>query len=217
MPFFTKDEILTRMQEKRQELGNGARADMNLALMILGSALFEQRLRSNRDYGEHPVIVGMANTRSNTKRIIGILHDVVEDSDWTLDDLRAVGFSERIVSAVDAMTHRDNELYFDGIERCSLNADATDKKIEDLSHNMDMSRTDGFMTQKDSDRTNKYKVAKAYLVAVKKNGIVAGSSIVDFAAKHPVLSGQSGLFNVLAAYSTRTQTAPVQTPKPAGP
>ena len=101
MSFFTKEEIIDRMVEKRVEFGDGARADFNLALLILGSALFEKRLKSGNDYGEHPVHVGMTNTRSTDKKVIGILHDVVEDSDWTLDDLRTVGFSERIVSAVD--------------------------------------------------------------------------------------------------------------------
>ncbi len=145
MSFFSKDEIIARMQEKRAELGaDKVRADTNMALLILGSALFENRLKSGRDYGEHPVHVGVSNTRSNSKRIIGLLHDVVEDSDWTVDDLRKVGFSERIVKAVEAMTHTKAEPYFDAIERCSLNPDAVDKKIEDLSHNMDMSRAERF-------------------------------------------------------------------------
>lgn len=218
MAFFTKDEILQRVQEKRAQFEfnktlPAPRADMNLALMILGSALFDQRLKSGRDYGEHPVHVGMSNTRSNTKRIIGILHDVVEDSEWTVDDLRAVGFSERIVSAVDAMTHREGELYFDSIERCSRNRDALDKKIEDLSHNMDMSRTENFVREKDVERTNKYVIARAYLVAIKKGYIDAGSSIADFVANRADLSA-----NPLAAQLVdKYRSKPAATAAPAAP
>jgi len=180
MAFFTKEEIIERMKKKHVELGDGARADFNLALLILGSSLFEKRLKSGNDYGEHPVHVGMNNTRSNTKKIIGILHDVVEDSDWTLDDLRTVGFSERIVSAVDGMTHRKGELYFDSIERCSKNKDSIDKKIEDLSHNMDQSRNSIFLRDKDVERIHKYMIAREYLLNVKKGKLQAGSSIIEF-------------------------------------
>lgn len=178
---FTKQEIIERAEKLKSENPDAFRADLNLALLILSSSLFDKRLWSGRDYGEHPLHVGMMNTRSNTKRIIGFLHDVVEDSDWTLDDLRRVGFSERIVSAVDAMTHRENEKYFDGIERCSLNPDGLDKKIEDLSHNMDTSRNERYLAEKDVKRLNKYSLSRAFLVAVKKKKIEPGSSIVDFA------------------------------------
>ncbi len=204
MSLFSKDEIIQRLQEKRAELGPDAvRADFNLALVILGSALFEQRLKSGRDYGEHPVHVGMNNTRSNTKRIIGILHDVVEDSDWTLDDLRKAGFSERVVKAVEAMTHTKDEPYFDAIERCSLNEDATDKKIEDLSHNMDMSRTERFSTAKDIERLNKYNISRAFLVAVKKGRVSPGSSIPDFVKTRKDLAGQPAAAELLKKYSSR--------------
>lgn len=178
---FTKQEIIERAEKLKAESPDTYRADLNLALLILSSALFDKRLWSGRDYGEHPLHVGMTNTRSNTKKIIGILHDVVEDSDWTLDDLRRVGYSERIVSAVDAMTHREGEKYFDGMERCSKNPDGLDKKIEDLSHNMDTSRNERFLSQKDVNRLNKYSLSRAFLVAVKKKKVEPGSSIVDFA------------------------------------
>ncbi|MDB5492431.1 MAG: hypothetical protein JWO78_2280 [Micavibrio sp.] len=180
MAFFTKAEIKQRMIEKRKESPRN-RADLNMALIILGSGLFEKRLWSDRDYGEHPLSVGLMNTRSLAKIIIGVLHDIVEDSDWTIEDLRQVGFSERVLSGVNAMTKPDDELYFDFIERCSLNKDATDKKIDDISHNLDLSRSDRlFDPVKDGERVNKYIVSKAYLVAVKKGRIEAGSSMVDF-------------------------------------
>ena len=203
MALFSKDEIIQRMQEKRAELGaNAVRADTNLALVILGSALFENRLKSGRDYGEHPVHVGVSNTRSNTKRIIGLLHDVVEDSDWTIDDLRKVGFSERVVKGVEAMTHTKAEPYFDAIERCSLTPDAVDKKIEDLSHNMDMSRVERFTTEKDVERLNKYTLSRAFLVAVKKGKVKPGSSLPDFVKGRTDLSSGAVTPALLKKYSS---------------
>lgn len=202
MSFFTKQEIIARMIEKRVELGADARADFNLALLILGSALFEKRLKSGEDYGTHPVHVGMTNTRSLKKKIVGILHDVVEDSDWTCDDLRTVGFSDEIVDAVDAMTHRAGELYFDSIERCGLNDIAIDKKIEDLSHNMDMSRHYGMVSAKDVERTNKYKISHAYLVAIKKGDIARGTSVIDFISNDARFSADAEAMRVGVKYST---------------
>lgn len=190
MPFFSKEEIIQRMAEKRAEEGSSVRADYNLALIILGAALFEKRLKSGEDYGTHPVHVGMANTRSLKKKIVGILHDVVEDSNWTLDDLRAVGFREEIVAAVDAMTHRDDEGYFDTVFRAGLDLIATDKKIEDLSHNMDMSRHYAMVSPKDVERTNKYKIAHAYLVAIKKGDIRRGTPVLEFVKTSPQFADQ---------------------------
>ncbi len=202
MSFFTKQEIIQRMAEKRAELGQGARADFNLSLIILGSSLFEKRLKSGEDYGTHPVHVGMTNTRSLKKKIVGILHDVVEDSDWTLDDLRAVGFREEIVAAVDAMTHRAGELYFDSILRAGVNLLATDKKIEDLTHNMDHSRNYGMVSPKDVERTNKYKIAHAYLVGIKKGDVVRGTPVIDFVKNGPLFAGQEEPLRVALKYTT---------------
>jgi len=208
MPFFLKREIIARMQEKRAEMGDDARADFNLALLILGSALFENRLKSGKDYGTHPVHVAMANTRSDAKQIIGILHDVVEDSDWVLDDLRAVGFSERIVAGVDGMTHRPGELYFDSIQRCGRNPDSLDKKIEDLSHNMDMSRTPALPKDKDMERLKKYIIAHTYLVAIKKGDIPAGTPVFAFVIVSPEFAAQRDEAVKIAEKYTTKNTPP---------
>jgi (p)ppGpp synthase/HD superfamily hydrolase len=202
MSLFSKDEILARI-EKKKENGEEVRADINLALVILGSALFEQKQKSGEDYGSHPIHVGFKNTRSNTKRIIGILHDVVEDSDWEIADLKRAGFSDRICSAVDAMTHRHGELYFDSIERLSQNKDAIDRKIEDLSHNMDASRNSIFLKEKDLERNNKYMIARAYLVAVKKSKITAGTPIEDFISLSSHFNASAVSQDLLSKYSSR--------------
>jgi (p)ppGpp synthase/HD superfamily hydrolase len=71
---------------------------------------------------------------------VAALHDVVEDSPCTLDDLRLEGFPPKIVEAVDALTRRDGETYEDFIERAAAVPLARKVKLADLQHNMDVSR-----------------------------------------------------------------------------
>lgn len=153
---------------------------INTALWIASTALHGQRTWDGKDYDPHYLRVGMNRTMSDAKRIIGILHDVVEDSDWTLDDLGQVGFSERVVNGVDAVTKRSNEGYFTFLERCSLNEDAIDVKINDLKDNMDGSRNDRFLGEHQLQKQQAYVVSYQYLVAIKKGEIEPGSSVKDF-------------------------------------
>ena len=177
---FDKQTILDRVKTQMEAAGDDWCASENLALLIFSSALFEQKQWNGDDYAAHPLYVGYNGTRSTTKRIIGILHDVVEDSDWELDDLRAVGFSERVIAGVDSVTKHDGEMYFDFIERCSMNEDGIDVKLNDLEHNMSMFRNAHLPQDKDLERLQKYVMAKEYLVAVKKGDISAGSPFADF-------------------------------------
>ena len=75
----------------------------------------------------------------------GFLHDVVEDSDVTLEDLTKWGFSQEVVTAVDLLTHRDDVSYKDYLIRltCSLNLDAIAVKVNDLKHNIERGKAGG--------------------------------------------------------------------------
>lgn len=64
------------------------------------------------------------------------LHDTVEDTEWTLDDLRHETFHEDVVVAVDALTRRDGEPYFDYLARLAQNPDARRVKLHDMRHNL---------------------------------------------------------------------------------
>ncbi|GAU84711.1 GTP pyrophosphokinase [Bosea sp. BIWAKO-01] len=72
--------------------------------------------------------------------IIAALHDVVEDSDWTLDDLRREGFSDAVVSAVDALTRRDGEEYLPFVRRAASHPQARFVKQADLLDNLAAAR-----------------------------------------------------------------------------
>lgn len=74
------------------------------------------------------------------EKITGALHDVVEDSDWTLEDLAEEGFYPEILDAVRALTHDDSETYDAYLVRVAKNSLATRVKMNDLSDNMDVRR-----------------------------------------------------------------------------
>lgn len=105
------------------------------------------------------------NQRDSEQLQAGVMHDVVEDSDITLDDLHAMGFSPRVVATVDLLTHRKGVSYDDYITRIanSNNLDAIRIKIADLTHNMDLSRLGRIAKQSDWDRANKYREARDLL------------------------------------------------------
>lgn len=180
---FTKHEIKERVQALRAT--GQTIPPYNLACLIADSALFLQTDKAGRDYAFHTAEVSLHNTDSLVKQIIGKLHDVVEDSDWTLEDLRDVGFSARVIAGVDGVTHRDGEPYFDSIERCAHNPDSVDVKLKDLRHNLSASRNTWLPTEKDMERQRKYILSYQYLVAIKKEEIRPGTSFYSWMCRQP--------------------------------
>src|SRR5690606_22759929 len=87
----------------------------------------------------HPVRV-MLRMRTDAERIAAVLHDVVEDTEWTIERLRHEGFSEEVLRAVEALTKRKGEDYFDFCRRARCNEIARKVKLADLTDNMDLKR-----------------------------------------------------------------------------
>lgn len=99
------------------------------------------------------------------------LHDVVEDTRFTLDTLASV-FPESVMGAVDALTRRDGEPYFDYVERARGNEAACLVKISDLEHNLDESRLgDGADVEATSARMERYREAMRRLISGDDGGI----------------------------------------------
>lgn len=192
-------------------------ASLNLALLIASSALLEHKLRSGDDYMEHSLTVGFNGTESTTKKIIGILHDVVEDSEWTIEDLRDLGFSERILKGVDGVTKHKGEKYFNFIERCAQSGDdAIDIKLKDLRHNSQNTRTQTIAkTDKQEKKEDIYNISYFYLVAIKKKEIEPGASIVHFALDNYSQSRNEVLSLLKEFYEAPTSTS--SAPKPKAP
>ena len=115
--------------------------------------------KSGKDYIGHPLRV-MEMGKTEEEKIVGVLHDVVEDSDWTFERLAAEGFSEVIIAALRCITKTsENENYDDFIERVKKNPIAVAVKINDLTDNMDIRRLP-YLSDKDIKRLKKY--LKAY-------------------------------------------------------
>ena len=92
---------------------------------------------------------------TDSERITAVLHDVVEDSDITLDDLRAAGFPDEILTAVQLLTHEDGISYDAYVERLKPHPLARKIKLADLEDNSDIRRLSG-IESKDLDRLRKY-------------------------------------------------------------
>ena len=91
------------------------------------------------------------------EKIVGILHDAVEDSDLTLEDLVTAGFSDRVIAAVDAITKREGEEIDNYLNRVMNNPIALKVKIVDMTDNMDLSRITN-ITEKDRARIRNYQI-----------------------------------------------------------
>ncbi len=113
-----------------------------------------QEDKAGEPYILHPLYV-MAQMDDQISMIAAVLHDVVEDSELTLADLAGEGFSSEVLSIVDSLTRRPDEIYQDYIIRLKQNPAAIKIKIADLEHNMDLRRIPD-PSKKDYDRVEKY-------------------------------------------------------------
>lgn len=117
--------------------------------------------KGGNPYYLHPQTVALMGTTENEK-IVGYLHDVIEDTNYTLEDLKMLGINDECLEAIKILTHDKNvsyEEYIINIKKCDL---ARKVKINDLTNNMDLSRLKE-ITQKDLERLAKYKKYLNYL------------------------------------------------------
>jgi (p)ppGpp synthase/HD superfamily hydrolase len=130
--------------------------DLEKAILVAtkAHAAIEQREKSGVPYILHPLRV-MLQTRTEVEMMAAVLHDVVEDTKLTLEDLRREGLPERVIEAVDCLTNREGEPYDDFIERVKTNPIARNVKLADLKDNMDITRLVQ-LSGKDVTRLNQY-------------------------------------------------------------
>jgi (p)ppGpp synthase/HD superfamily hydrolase len=95
----------------------------------------------------------------------GLLHDVIEDTDWTADQLREEGVPDRVVSAVEAVTNQKGVPYEEKIRRITGSRDATLVKISDNAHNSRPDRAAQLPEEKRSRLAAKYRAARNVLWA----------------------------------------------------
>lgn len=129
------------------------------AMDICFEAHKNQRDKSGQPYVFHPFhLAEQMNDEKTT--VAALLHDVVEDTDYTFDDLLKMGFDCDIVDALRLLTHDDETPYFDYVAALKDNPIARAVKLADLRHNSDLSRLDEDMiNEKALARNEKYKAA----------------------------------------------------------
>ena len=129
------------------------------AVMIAQEAHKGQMDKGGNPYIEHPLHVA-SQVETLELKMIAVLHDTLEDSSLTAEDLKEAGLPDEVVEAIAVLTHEDGneEAYLDYIRRVAGNKLAARVKKEDLKHNMDMSRIQS-PTEKDRKRCAKYKKA----------------------------------------------------------
>lgn len=94
--------------------------------------------------------------------IIALLHDIVEDTDTTFEDLEKIGFNKHVITVLKLLTHEKHIDYYEYIENLSVSKDAIIVKLADLKHNSDLSRLPE-ITPKDNQRYEKYQKCIKYL------------------------------------------------------
>jgi len=129
--------------------------------MIAAEAHAGQTDKAGAAYILHPLRV-MFRVLATEERIAAVLHDVVEDTPWTLEKLREEGFSEAVVAAVDALTRRAGETYDEFVARAATHPIGRAVKRADLEDNMDLSRLP-HPTDADRARLERYRRALVLL------------------------------------------------------
>lgn len=135
--------------------------ELERAIEIAVSAHRGQTDKAGQPYILHPLRVMLA-CESDVARIVAVLHDVIEDTDWAPDALRAEGVSDEIIAALDTVTRRHDETYSEFIERASRNEIGRAVKIADIHDNLDLSRI-AQPTQADFARMDRYRAALRHL------------------------------------------------------
>ena len=124
------------------------------AMLICYKAHHGQTDRTGLPYVFHPYHLA-EQMEDEYSTIAALLHDVVEDTDLTFDDLVREGFPDEVITALRLLTHSPEVPYFDYVRGVIGNPIATAVKLADLRHNSDLSRMDN-VTQRDHERQQKY-------------------------------------------------------------
>ena len=131
------------------------------AIAIAAAAHEGQVDKAGAPYVFHPLRM-MLRLDTPDEHMAAVLHDVVEDTPVTLEQLRAEGFPQAVLEAVEALTKREGEDYEEFIRRVAANRLASRVKLADLRDNCDLSRI-AQPTEKDYERIGKYGRAIGYL------------------------------------------------------
>ena len=132
------------------------------AISIAAEAHAGQTDKGGAPYILHPLRV-MMSLEGQDARIVAVLHDIVEDTDWTFDDLRTEGFGEVVIAAIDGLTRRDGEVYLDFCRRAATNELARRVKLADIEDNLDPTRV-AALPEANRSLSARYRKARSILL-----------------------------------------------------
>lgn len=136
---------------------------VEIAKNICREAHTGQKDKLGKDYYLHPFAVAdmieSANIVDENILVTAYLHDVIEDTDWTIHDLEEAGFPSEVIEAVDILTHKDGDSYQEYLDKIIVNDIALTVKKYDLLHNFSPERSAGL----NNYRRRKYVGALNYL------------------------------------------------------
>lgn len=139
------------------------------AILLASKAHAGQFDKGGKPYILHPLHLMSQLLFDTELATIAVLHDTIEDSSLTIKKLRAIGFSNRVLEALDLLTHKTHQDYLlDYIPAIATNIDAIRVKRKDLEHNSDITRLRS-LREKDFARLEKYSRAFHYLTRAKEN------------------------------------------------
>jgi (p)ppGpp synthase/HD superfamily hydrolase len=139
-------------------------SSLGRAISIAALAHERQKDKGGAPYILHPLRIMLAMS-TDEERIVAVLHDVIEDTPWTVEALRAEGFTSVVVDAIECLTRRAGETYDDFIMRSRSNPISRRVKQADLVDNSDISRIPN-PSNEDRECILKYKKAIAKLTEV---------------------------------------------------
>ena len=128
-----------------------------MALKLCFEAHKNQTDKSGMPYVFHPFHLAEQMKNEETT-IAALLHDVVEDTDYTIADLEEMGFPVNVLEALELLTHNDDTPYMEYVAKIKNNPIAKAVKLADLDHNSDLSRLD-VVDEKALKRREKYRQA----------------------------------------------------------
>ncbi len=140
------------------------------AINLMYSLHKNQVDKAGLPYVFHPYHLAEQMSDENST-IVALLHDVLEDTEITENELKKEGFSNEVISALKLLTHDSNENYYSYVKKIGNSEIARKVKIKDLEHNMDLRRL-GEVTELDLERYNKYVKCHQYLLEIEEQNKV---------------------------------------------
>lgn len=135
--------------------------------LALAIAITAEAFKDKLDRGGHPYILHCLHVMNNSEgdehvKCASVMHDLIEDTDYTFESLTKLGFSDKTIGILHLLTHNPETPYMEYIKAIAVSKEATKIKMADLEHNSNITRLKG-IGKKDFDRMEKYHTAYLYL------------------------------------------------------